>query len=1005
MKRLVFLFSVIAALAITACCTREAEESFDANLVTATFNVSMPGDIATKAISDGTQATELLFRVFDINDQHLSSLDQTVAVSGKKATVTAKLVRGVTYKFVFWAQKPSRYTLADDSNGHLAVTLSANTLASMMNDDSFDAFYAMKTLAPQTADFAENITLYRPFAQINVGASADDIATAQANAIDLSSYLKTAFTIKGVKNSLDLLTGKASGSVDVTYTAKVAPTDNIITHDGATFRRIAMVYVLAPEDQSATVQTSLNVQTKQSGSIEVNFSREVPNVPVLRNHRTNIVGELFSLEGAFNVVIDENFDTPDKEVVIDVPAPTPVTYTVSIQENIANGTVSVANEGTEFEEGVKIQLGVSPAENYELAYLAYTPADGGEAVEIDLTTLSFQMPAFNVIVTARFAESTTPSTEGSGTLEDPFTVAGVRAYIDALDEYPSTEEVYVKGIVSRIQSSPSSTYSNASFYIKDNLTDTDEFEAFRINFFNNAPWTTSDPMVVPKDVVVVFGKVTLFTNNSGSTYETYQAKDVYNGYLISINGKNHTMTAPIITAVDPSGATASEIPAGSNDYLEVSLASSKSADIYYTLDGSTPSDASTKFTSAFRITEACTVKAIAYGSDALPSAVSSKTFTKASGGDTPGGEGSGTKDDPFTVAGVRAYIDALETYPSSEEVYVKGIVSSAPYPYIASSGSASFFIKDPNGTDEFEAYYVYYLNNQKWIEGYPNVAVDDEVVVCGKVTKFTGGDAPVYETYSKKNEYNGYLYSLNGATMPPAVATAPTISAADATGASTTVIPADSGASLTVTITGTNVRYTTDGSDPTENSTAYSAPFQVTSACTVKAIAIGTGGALNSSVVSLVITKANGGDTPSGAITYSFGEHADFASWGTSYENHTLSYTEADVVFEGANKQGAGNTITDIPVTKGKSVSLVMKNSAKISAVTFKCRQWGTKAQTITLHYSTDGGTTYTSTGVTSNNFEISSSSLPTGTNAAKITFSSSSNQVGIESVTFTIAD
>ena len=873
MKRLLLFLSFVAALALTAGCNQGVDETLDGDFITATFEVSMPGDIATKAISDGTQATELLFRVFDSNGRLLSSLNQTVAVSGKKATVTAKLVRGVTYKFVFWAQKPGKYTLANDSNGHLAVTLNANTLATMMNDDSFDAFYAMKSMAPQSADFAENITLYRPFAQINVGASADDIATAKANAIGVAGDLNTSFTIRGVKNSLDLLTGMVSGNLDVTYTAKMAPSDNIVTRDGTSYRRIAMVYVLAPAEQSATVQTTLNVKTKQSSSIEVNIAREVPNVPILRNHRTNIVGEVFSIEGVFNVLVDSAFDQPDKDVEMGVPTTPPDTYTVSIQGNIANGNVSLVAESNQFEEGVTVALNVVPADNYELAYLAYYPADGGQAVDIDMKTLSFPMPAFNVVVTARFSEMQTPPTppsgEGSGTADDPFTVAGVRAYIDGLGQAGtiSEDEVYVKGVVSRIASSPSASYTNASFYMTD-PNGTDEFEAFRINFFNNAPWTTNDPMVVKGDEVVVFGKVTLYTNSSTSaqTYETYQVNknnDVYNGYLISINGKNHTMTAPTITAVDRNGNETFAIPAGANEYLEVSIYSSKSADIYYTLDGSTPSNTSTKFTSSFRVTSGCTIKAIAYGEDALPSAVTTQAITKTAGGDTPSGEGSGTADDPYTVAGVRAYIDGLGTaIPSENEVYVKGVVKSIANngQFSTQFGNATFFMTDPNGTDEFEAYRVLYFGNRAWEEGDALVAVGQEAVVCGKVTLYTNSsNVKTYETYQVNkdgNVYNGYLVSLDGKST---AAAAPSISAADASGASASEIPAADGSYLTVTITGSNVRYTTDGSDPTASSTAYSAPFKVYSGCTVKAIAIGNASTLNSSVISLKITKASSG--------------------------------------------------------------------------------------------------------------------------------------------------
>ena len=137
-------------------------------------------------------------------------------------------------------------------------------------------------------------------------------------------------------------------------------------------------------------------------------------------------------------------------------------------------------------------------------------------------------------------------------------------------------------------------------------------------------------------------------------------------------------------------------------------------------------------------------------------------------------------------------------------------------------------------------------------------------------------------------------------------------------------------------------------------------------------------------------------------VTYDFSQISGFDSWGTSYSQHIVEYDDATVTFASANHQSS--TITDIPVTKGQPVSLVLNNTEdyQITEVTFVCRQWGTKAQTITLHYSTDGGNTYTSTDITSTNFTITSSSLAGGTNAVKITFSSTSNQVGIESCTYT---
>ena len=131
------------------------------------------------------------------------------------------------------------------------------------------------------------------------------------------------------------------------------------------------------------------------------------------------------------------------------------------------------------------------------------------------------------------------------------------------------------------------------------------------------------------------------------------------------------------------------------------------------------------------------------------------------------------------------------------------------------------------------------------------------------------------------------------------------------------------------------------------------------------------------------------------AVTHLFQNNTSFSSWNSSYSARTLDFTEATVKFKSANKQSG--TITDMPVTKGGDVELIAKNGATIKNAKFTCKKWTTKAQTITFHYSTNGGSSYTKTSTTSSNFVIEYNDLPAGTNAVKITFSSTSNQVGIQ--------
>ncbi|MBO5345447.1 MAG: chitobiase/beta-hexosaminidase C-terminal domain-containing protein [Paludibacteraceae bacterium] len=142
-----------------------------------------------------------------------------------------------------------------------------------------------------------------------------------------------------------------------------------------------------------------------------------------------------------------------------------------------------------------------------------------------------------------------------------------------------------------------------------------------------------------------------------------------------------------------------------------------------------------------------------------------------------------------------------------------------------------------------------------------------------------------------------------------------------------------------------------------------------------------------------------------GRTVYPFANVPGFAEWGTSYAEHVVEYNDATVTFESANKQQAGNKIDDIPVTKGKYVQLALKDATKaITSVRLVCRQWGTKAQTITLNAGvSEAG--LAATEVTSSNFVLETNELPTNSNVIRFTFSSTDNQIGVDSIYYTVGD
>lgn len=129
-------------------------------------------------------------------------------------------------------------------------------------------------------------------------------------------------------------------------------------------------------------------------------------------------------------------------------------------------------------------------------------------------------------------------------------------------------------------------------------------------------------------------------------------------------------------------------------------------------------------------------------------------------------------------------------------------------------------------------------------------------------------------------------------------------------------------------------------------------------------------------------------------------------SWTSDYEFHSVDFSVATVEFSKADKQNSGNPIVDCPVTKGQPVVLKMKGDATLSEVTVNLKQWTSKSQTASIYTSTDGGATFSSEAVaSSNNFVVSVSGLPVGVNAIQVKFSSSSNQVGIQSFDITYTE
>ena len=236
-----------------------------------------------------------------------------------KATVTVTLVRGKQYSFVCWAQNEAAvcYDFKDMKN--IGISYADYNVS---NNDLRDAFYAYATTNGKvTENFSQIITLKRPFAQINIG-TADFVEAEKAGLTNENLY--STMTVKNAASVLETFTGTASKPVDATFTYAhtLTPEFDLVINKNKVVNKptgaiadeygwLAMNYVLVAEE-SSLAEVSFAIR---EGEAAVLTTYNVSNVPVQRNYRTNIVGNLLTAEGTINIVVDPIFDGEYVEIV------------------------------------------------------------------------------------------------------------------------------------------------------------------------------------------------------------------------------------------------------------------------------------------------------------------------------------------------------------------------------------------------------------------------------------------------------------------------------------------------------------------------------------------------------------------------------------------------------------------------------------------------------------------------------------------------------------------
>ena len=302
MKKL-FIYLSVAVLGIAAAsCQKEigVAEGGNGNV---TFTLQTPG-LATKAIADGTNVDIVYYEIYKAESNHMNSIDGgQPLIDGiienfeGTATLSLNLLQGQEYVALFWAQVDGHdfYDVKDLR----AVTVDyTDALANDENRAAFSQVHSFNTHQARN----ERVELVRPFSQINLGTTKESLD------IDYHIDLEESYmAVKGVGTTFNVRTQMTAEDYENVEFALAAVPDQMLVANDSEYAYAGMNYILVPANNS-TVNISYTIKT-DVGSV----SRQVPAVPVMKNYRTNLLGNLLTQETTIDIVVDPDFYTPDLE--------------------------------------------------------------------------------------------------------------------------------------------------------------------------------------------------------------------------------------------------------------------------------------------------------------------------------------------------------------------------------------------------------------------------------------------------------------------------------------------------------------------------------------------------------------------------------------------------------------------------------------------------------------------------------------------------------------------
>lgn len=337
MKKLIYCATALVAALFAASCQREMHEPVAQGGVT--YTITLPETVQTRGES-GYAEYDLYYEVYKTIDatelQTASTLfEKKVTMTGNTYELTLDLLNDQDYTVLFWANKKGESYFNVDDLRNVQVKDADETkdgIQVVANCDDRDAYCGIDQISQHDGAQSKTVTLTRPFAQLNIAT----LVSTTAGYLLTPEESRVKVTVPVAYNVATAST--VGNAVEVDFTKFSVPAGQKVN---GTYDLVAMNYVLVPQ---GNIDVYYEIQT-----VNGTVNNTVNNVPLKKNYRTNIIGNLLTSNADYTVEIKPGFNIPDLPAVgaDQLGLAAQVGGTVTLSDDVVLGEPLVVEPGVE----------------------------------------------------------------------------------------------------------------------------------------------------------------------------------------------------------------------------------------------------------------------------------------------------------------------------------------------------------------------------------------------------------------------------------------------------------------------------------------------------------------------------------------------------------------------------------------------------------------------------------------------------------------------------------